>query len=79
MAGVETESDIWLASGSVLMRVSSTGNWACVDEEGGSGMAREGTTAERLGSCEKARAGVIDTSSSWILGGIKFGFEVEEF
>ena len=66
MTGVETETDIWLSSGSVSRMVSSTGNGACVDEEGGSGLAREGTTAGMLWSCGMGRARVIETSSSSI-------------
>ena len=66
MTGVETGADIWLSNGRVSVRVSSTGNGACVDEEGGSGLVRKGTTAEMLGSCGMARARVIETSSSWM-------------
>ena len=50
MTCVETGTDIWLLSGSVLVRISSRGNGARVDEEVGSGLAREGTNAGMLGS-----------------------------
>ena len=41
-----------------------------MDEEGGSGLVREGTTAGMLGSCGMARARVIETLSSW-MGGVE--------
>ena len=66
MTGVETETDIWLSSGSVSRMVSSTGNGACVDEEGVSGLVWKETSAGMLGSCGMARARVIETSSSWM-------------
>ena len=66
MTGVETEADISLSSGSVSVRVSSTGNGVCVDEEGRSGLVWKGTTVGMLGSCGMARARVIEILSSWI-------------